>query len=179
MSYLRLLLGLSLAFVFNVGIAQFTTTWDGGPSAAFVNGWASCSVDALPSAGLCLASEGGALSLFEEGAPLQNYSVTSEIVIQDAAAGAALIARASEDKNNLYQLELIQTEGQKVWQFVKREGGNWSLLERGEFDYQTGVPYLLRFSVVGNTLTGEVSPSAAEPTWTRAGQCSGQQPHAG
>ena len=169
MSYLRLLLGLSLAFVFNIGIAQFTTTWDGGPSAAFVNGWASCSVDALPSAGLCLASEGGALTLFEEGAPLQNYSVTSEIVIQDSAAGAALIARASEDKNNLYQLELIQTEGQKVWQFVKREGGNWSLLERGEFDYQTGVPYLLRFSVVGNTLTGEVSPSAAEPTWTVLG----------
>lgn len=172
--YLRLgsclRLGLSLAFGLSFAVAQTDITWDNGPTPEFADSWTSCSNDALPSAGLCLAGDDGAITLLE-GGNLQDYYVQSEIVIDDAAAGVALVARASEDTNNLYQLELIEFEGQKVWQFVKREGGDWSLLERGAFEYETDVPYLLRFSVVGNSLSGEISRDveAAEPTWTLLG----------
>ena len=145
-------------------------SWEDGLEASFEAAWTTCERGALPGAALCLNQDGGALNLFE-ASPGRDYSVTAEVVLDDDRGGAAVVARASEDRNNLYQLELIELDGQKVWQFVKRVNGDWSLVERGAFDYQPGTPYLLRFTLSGDTLTGEVSTDigSESPNWTVLG----------
>lgn len=115
--------------------------------------WSVCQVSSN-SREYCKTETGTGLAL--AGDSWSNYAVQAYVTVASDSGSVALLGRA-QDENRFYQLELKNNAGSKGWAIWKNNNGAWNPVAEGSFAWTANSYYLLRFTLNGSTLSGEIS----------------------
>ncbi len=113
--------------------------------------WSVCSVGSN-SLEYCGASGSENIS-FAGNTSWTNYSVRSYLVASSTSGGISLLGRV-QDGNHFYQLEVKDGNRWGIW---KNNGGSWSNIASGSFNWSANSYYLFKFDLNGNTLAASYS----------------------
>jgi hypothetical protein len=128
-------------------------------------GWSVCQVGGN-SREYCKSDSGTGLSTAGSGS-WADYDVQAYLTQSTTNGSAALLARV-QDANRFYQLELKNDGGTRRWAIWKNDNGSWSEITKGDFGWNAGDYYLLRFTVQGSTLTASISTNNGQ-SWQTLG----------
>ncbi|BCL83713.1 FN3 and CBM6-CBM35-CBM36_like domain-containing protein [Ktedonobacteria bacterium brp13] len=99
------------------------------------------------------------------GSSWANYSVQAYIVASSSGnAGICILGRV-QDGSHFYQAEL---KSGNTWDIWKNDGGSWSQIASGTFNWSANTYYLVRFNMNGSTLTMSYSTDNGN-TWATLG----------
>jgi len=88
-----------------------------------------------------------------------NYQVEISVLATSSAvnSGIAVLGRV-QDASHYYEAELKQLDdGSFIWDISKNDGGTWTLLTSGGYNWSTNHYYTLRLDMNGGTLTASLS----------------------
>ncbi|MFD0716535.1 hypothetical protein ACFQ0N_31975 [Paenibacillus sp. GCM10027626] len=96
-------------------------------------------------------------NLSAAGGNWTDYLVQAAILLTSdtQGAGAGILGRVV-DNNHFYQLEIYNYNGTKTWHLNKNDGGVWSELASGPFNYSTNYYYYLKMVLAGSSITAYI-----------------------
>ena len=101
-----------------------------------------------------------------------DYHVQARVMLLEGAGSVGVLGRV-QGTHHYYELLLGPTgaEGVRSWSIRRRVNHVWTTLASGAFNYDTAVPYVLRFNMRGGVLEGLISLDDGQ-LFTRLGSVS-------
>ncbi len=141
------------------GTQLYFNDFENGTASGWIPNGGSWNICQSPgsSKAYCHASPGDNFSLTGNSS-WSDYSVQGYVNLANDNDGISLLGRV-QSPSQLYALQLRKdpNTGVKKWWIWKNNGGNWTALASGNYNYAANTYYLMRLDMQGSNLTASIS----------------------